>query len=39
VIDFNRDLAELAEKKNGRVVQGSRLDDSGYGLGLAQTAC
>ena len=31
MIDFNRDLAELAEKKNGRRCSGSRLDDSGKG--------
>jgi len=35
VIDLNRDLAELAEKKKRRsLIQGSRLDDSGHGGSL-----
>jgi hypothetical protein len=39
VIDFNRDLGELAEKKNGRVVQGSRLDDSEHGARSGPDIC
>jgi hypothetical protein len=31
VIDFDRDLAELAEKKNGRRRSEVKLDDNGQG--------
>ena len=37
MIDFNRDLAELAEKKNGRVVQGQGWMRVSTRLGLTQT--
>jgi hypothetical protein len=38
VIDFNRDLTELAEKKNRRRRSGQGWMTVGTRLGLAQTA-